>query len=64
MKGYIILFICINEYVESFAKPDFWFKSGLSEFQKPGLPVVNQAFELLGNETLGQKAGFSKDSFT
>ncbi|MEM8938706.1 MAG: hypothetical protein AAGC64_05090 [Bacteroidota bacterium] len=47
---------------ESFAKLDFWFKSRLSEFQKRSLLVVNEAFEILSNEELGQKAGFSKDS--
>ncbi|MEM0941027.1 MAG: hypothetical protein AAGI25_14745, partial [Bacteroidota bacterium] len=43
-------------------KLDFWFKSRLSEFQKRSLLVVNEAFEILSNEELGQKAGFSKDS--
>ncbi|MEM6738079.1 MAG: hypothetical protein AAF620_18625 [Bacteroidota bacterium] len=43
-------------------KTGFWFKSRLSEFQKRSLPVVNEAFELLSNEELRQKAGFSKDS--
>ncbi|MEM6738077.1 MAG: hypothetical protein AAF620_18615, partial [Bacteroidota bacterium] len=47
---------------ESFAKLDFWLKSRLSEFQKRSLLVVNEAFEILSNEELGQKAGFSKDS--
>ncbi|MEM6735748.1 MAG: hypothetical protein AAF620_06740, partial [Bacteroidota bacterium] len=47
---------------ESFAKLDFWFKSRLSEFQKRSLLTVNEAFEILSNEELGQKAGFSKDS--
>ncbi|MEM6816085.1 MAG: hypothetical protein AAF600_17140, partial [Bacteroidota bacterium] len=47
---------------ESFAKLDFWFKSRLSEFQKRSLLGVNEAFEILSNEELGQKAGFSKDS--
>ncbi|MEM6736523.1 MAG: hypothetical protein AAF620_10695, partial [Bacteroidota bacterium] len=47
---------------ESFAKLDFWFKSRLSEFQKRSLLVVNEAFEILSNEELGQKASFSKDS--
>ncbi|MEM6737718.1 MAG: hypothetical protein AAF620_16770, partial [Bacteroidota bacterium] len=46
----------------SFAKLDFWLKSRLSEFQKRSLLVVNEAFEILSNEELGQKAGFSKDS--
>ncbi|MEM0942299.1 MAG: hypothetical protein AAGI25_21285, partial [Bacteroidota bacterium] len=46
-----------------FAKLDFWLKSRLSEFQKRSLLVVNEAFEILSNEELGQKAGFSKDSF-
>ncbi|MEM8939626.1 MAG: hypothetical protein AAGC64_09810, partial [Bacteroidota bacterium] len=49
---------------ESFAKPDFWLKSRLSEFQKRSLLVVNEAFEILSNEELGQKAGFSKDSIS
>ncbi|MEM6735596.1 MAG: hypothetical protein AAF620_05940 [Bacteroidota bacterium] len=44
------------------SKLDFWFKSRLSEFQKRNLLVVNEAFEILSNEELGQKAGFSKDS--
>ncbi|MEM6736163.1 MAG: hypothetical protein AAF620_08860 [Bacteroidota bacterium] len=48
--------------LESFAKLDFWLKSRLSEFQKSSLLVVNEAFEILSNEELGQKAGFSKDS--
>ncbi|MEM6816630.1 MAG: Uma2 family endonuclease, partial [Bacteroidota bacterium] len=48
--------------LESFAKLDFWFKSRLSEFQKRSLLGVNEAFEILSNEELGQKAGFSKDS--
>ncbi|MEM6736755.1 MAG: hypothetical protein AAF620_11875 [Bacteroidota bacterium] len=48
--------------LESFAKLDFWLKSRLSEFQKRSLLVVNEAFEILSNEELGQKAGFSKDS--
>ncbi|MEM6738012.1 MAG: hypothetical protein AAGC64_13370 [Bacteroidota bacterium] len=30
----------------SFAKPDFWFKSRLSEFQKSSLLVVNETFEI------------------
>ncbi|MEM8940193.1 MAG: hypothetical protein AAGC64_12705, partial [Bacteroidota bacterium] len=47
----------------SFAKLDFWLKSRLSEFQKRSLLVVNEAFEILSNEELGQKASFSKDSF-
>ncbi|MEM6816629.1 MAG: hypothetical protein AAF600_19945 [Bacteroidota bacterium] len=47
---------------ESFAKLDFWLKSRLSEFQKRSLLIVNKAFEILSNEELGQKAGFSKDS--
>ncbi|MEM6736541.1 MAG: hypothetical protein AAF620_10785 [Bacteroidota bacterium] len=51
-----------NLFVESFAKLDFWLKSRLSEFQKRSLLVVNEAFEILCNEELGQKAGFSKDS--
>ncbi|MEM0940905.1 MAG: hypothetical protein AAGI25_14110, partial [Bacteroidota bacterium] len=46
--------------LESFAKLDFWLKSRLSEFQKRSLLVVNEAFEILSNEELGQKAGFSK----
>ncbi|MEM6735486.1 MAG: hypothetical protein AAF620_05390 [Bacteroidota bacterium] len=41
---------------------DFWFKSRLSEFQKHSLLVVNEAFEILSNEELEQKAGFLKDS--
>ncbi|MEM6735941.1 MAG: hypothetical protein AAF620_07730 [Bacteroidota bacterium] len=45
-----------------FAKPDFWFQSRLSEFQKRSLLVVNEAFKILSNEELGQKAGFAKDS--
>ncbi|MEM6734618.1 MAG: hypothetical protein AAF620_00990 [Bacteroidota bacterium] len=49
--------------IESFAKLDFWLKSRLSEFQKRSLPIVNEAFEILSNEELGQKAGFSKDSY-
>ncbi|MEM6738046.1 MAG: hypothetical protein AAGC64_13170 [Bacteroidota bacterium] len=48
--------------MESFAKLDFWFKSKLSELQKHSLLVVNEAFEILSNEELGQKASFSKDS--
>ncbi|MEM6816674.1 MAG: hypothetical protein AAF600_20185, partial [Bacteroidota bacterium] len=48
--------------LEFFAKLDFWLKSRLSEFQKRSLLVVNEAFEILSNEELGQKAGFSKDS--
>ncbi|MEM6737525.1 MAG: hypothetical protein AAF620_15800 [Bacteroidota bacterium] len=51
-----------DKIVESFAKLDFWFKSRRSEFQKRSLLVVNEAFEILSNEELGQKAGFSKDS--
>ncbi|MEM6736282.1 MAG: hypothetical protein AAF620_09465, partial [Bacteroidota bacterium] len=47
--------------LESFAKLDFWLKSRLSEFQKRSLLVVNEAFEILSNEELGQKASFSKD---
>ncbi|MEM8940214.1 MAG: hypothetical protein AAGC64_12815, partial [Bacteroidota bacterium] len=47
-----------------FAKLDFWLKSRLSEFQKRSLLVVNEAFEILSNEELGQKAGFSKDSIS
>ncbi|MEM0940896.1 MAG: hypothetical protein AAGI25_14065, partial [Bacteroidota bacterium] len=43
-------------------KLDFWLKSRLSEFQKRSLLVVNEAFEILSNEELGQKAGFSKNS--
>ncbi|MEM6735016.1 MAG: hypothetical protein AAF620_02995 [Bacteroidota bacterium] len=50
-------------FIESFAKLDFWFKSRLSEFQKRSLQSVNEAFEILSNEELGQKAGFSKDSY-
>ncbi|MEM6735885.1 MAG: hypothetical protein AAF620_07440 [Bacteroidota bacterium] len=51
----------MNVYlIESFAKLDFWFKSRLSEFQKRSLLIVNEAFEILSNEELGQKAGFSK----
>ena len=50
--------------LESFAKLDFWFKSRLSEFQKRSLLVVNEAFEILSNEELGQKAGFAKDSIS
>ncbi|MEM8939835.1 MAG: hypothetical protein AAGC64_10860, partial [Bacteroidota bacterium] len=49
----------INYLIESFAKLDFWFKSRLSEFQKRSLLVVNEAFKILSNEELGQKAGFS-----
>ncbi|MEM0942105.1 MAG: hypothetical protein AAGI25_20290, partial [Bacteroidota bacterium] len=45
-----------------FAKPDFWFKSRLSEVQKRSLLVVNEAFEILSNKELSQKVGFSKDS--
>ncbi|MEM8940303.1 MAG: hypothetical protein AAGC64_13265, partial [Bacteroidota bacterium] len=50
-----------KSFRESFAKLDFWLKSRLSEFQKRSLLVVNEAFEILSNEELGQKAGFSKD---
>ncbi|MEM6816743.1 MAG: hypothetical protein AAF600_20535, partial [Bacteroidota bacterium] len=49
-----------GNFLESFAKLDFWLKSRLSEFQKRSLLVVNEAFEILSNEELGQKAGFSK----
>ncbi|MEM6736812.1 MAG: hypothetical protein AAF620_12165, partial [Bacteroidota bacterium] len=35
-------------------------KSRLSEFQKRSLLVVNEAFEILSNEELGQKAGFQR----
>ncbi|MEM6736141.1 MAG: hypothetical protein AAF620_08745 [Bacteroidota bacterium] len=56
-----IVFISLLGLRESFAKLDFWFKSRLSEFQKRSLPVVNEAFEILSNEELGQKVGFSKD---
>ncbi|MEM6738449.1 MAG: hypothetical protein AAF620_20520 [Bacteroidota bacterium] len=52
----------LEDIRESFAKLDFWFKSRLSEFQKRSLLVVNEAFEMLSNEELSQKAGFSKDS--
>ena len=52
----------IRKLHEFFAKLDFWFKSRLSEFQKRSLLVVNEAFEILSNEELGQKAGFAKDS--
>ncbi|MEM6737613.1 MAG: hypothetical protein AAF620_16240, partial [Bacteroidota bacterium] len=52
-----------NRVIESFAKLDFWFKSRLSEFQKRSLLVVNEAFEILSNKELGQKASFSKDSY-
>ncbi|MEM6736432.1 MAG: hypothetical protein AAF620_10230 [Bacteroidota bacterium] len=52
----------IISIVEAFAKLDFWFKSRPLEFQKRSLPVVNEAFKILINEELGQKAGFSKDS--
>ncbi|MEM0941587.1 MAG: hypothetical protein AAF600_15825 [Bacteroidota bacterium] len=52
----------MDSLLESFAKLDFWLKSKLSEFQKRSLLVVNEAFEILSNEELGQKAGFSKDS--
>ncbi|MEM6734537.1 MAG: hypothetical protein AAF620_00580 [Bacteroidota bacterium] len=58
----VVLSIEINYLIESFAKLDFWFKSRLSEFQKRSLMVVNEAFEILSNEELGQKAGFLKDS--
>ncbi|MEM6736456.1 MAG: hypothetical protein AAF620_10350 [Bacteroidota bacterium] len=60
-NDFVILFE-INYLIESFAKLDFWFKSRLSEFQKRSLLVVNEAFEILGSEKLGQKSGFSKDS--
>ncbi|MEM6736981.1 MAG: hypothetical protein AAF620_13030 [Bacteroidota bacterium] len=50
--------------MESFAKLDFWLKSRLSAFQKRSLLVVNEAFEILSNEELGQKASFSKDSYS
>ncbi|MEM6735245.1 MAG: hypothetical protein AAF620_04160 [Bacteroidota bacterium] len=50
---------CIDRIL---CKTGFWFKSRLSEFQKRSLLVVNEAFEILSNEELGQKAGFSKDS--
>ncbi|MEM0940967.1 MAG: hypothetical protein AAGI25_14445, partial [Bacteroidota bacterium] len=52
----------LSTILESFAKLDFWLKSRLSEFQKRSLLVVNEAFEILSNEELGQKAGFSKNS--
>ncbi|MEM6735119.1 MAG: hypothetical protein AAF620_03515 [Bacteroidota bacterium] len=52
-----------DSFLESFAKLDFWLKSRLSEFQKRSLLIVNEAFEILSNEALGQKASFSKDSF-
>ncbi|MEM6735178.1 MAG: hypothetical protein AAF620_03815 [Bacteroidota bacterium] len=58
----VVLSFEINYLRESFAKLDFWFKSRLSEFQKRSLLVVNEAFEILSNEALGQKAGFSNDS--
>ncbi|MEM6734979.1 MAG: hypothetical protein AAF620_02810 [Bacteroidota bacterium] len=48
--------------MESFAKRGFWSKSKLSEFQKHSLLVVSEVFEILSNEELVQKAGFSKDS--
>ncbi|MEM6736944.1 MAG: hypothetical protein AAF620_12845 [Bacteroidota bacterium] len=47
---------------ESFAELSFWFSSRLSEFQKRSLLVVNKAFEILSNEELDQKVGFSEDS--
>ncbi|MEM6737237.1 MAG: hypothetical protein AAF620_14325 [Bacteroidota bacterium] len=52
----------INYLIAYFAKLHFWFKSRLSEFQKRSLLVVYEAFEILNNEELGQKADFSKDS--
>ncbi|MEM6736933.1 MAG: hypothetical protein AAF620_12790 [Bacteroidota bacterium] len=58
----VVLSFDINYLRESFAKLDFWFKSRFSEFQQRSVLVINEAFEILSNEELGQKAGFSKDS--